>query len=711
MIGNAPGFKLSEEEETKLTAFIREELDKCDDRRDRMLKKLRDYEKQYEAPYEGEASFPWPKSANPKAGVTQYTTDSIFSILVNALRQNRKPWIVESNDQALQDMLTSSEALLEWEAHNERGLNLWPSFRPSGLESCKFGTGVVKVPWEIKTERVRFYSDVPGEKIKENVKKARESKKRLDNAVVMESISESVETLKVIEKDVTTQGPKMVYVPFADFLYPLGYKRIQECPWVAERFQVMSEPELEDIAKDLGWDKEAVEKVKGHWHTLSEDREDKDESDKATGQDEGDINVNSFFQIWMKWRFEKDPLTKEDKPPTKKWLITYHRCSGTIMRKETHPYDSGIWPYFGFDYVRRTGKILGRGIPASIESEDKEINTIRKQRRDAATAAVCMIGKARRDSGLDEENTEIWPLKIFFMDEPKEDLIFQNIGQGIDISTLIADEDSVRGYVERKTGLTEFNMGKDMGNLARGRAAATPVIAQMRENMRRLSDVLANWRETLGDIGLHILELYRQFSPFGKIFTMLGPEKGDAMERFLLLPQEPLRGRLIVRSTATDEIMNEEIHRQTLLLVNGMMKEYYKQIMELATALSNPNAPPELKTAAMDVANASYEMMETILEEFKVRNAAKYLVRLPESFTALSKESQLDWVKAAVNMLKGKGATVELVDTTQQAPAQTPPAAPGGPLPLPAAQPQVTAPAGVSAIPPAPAPAAVPSTV
>ncbi len=698
-------FKLPEEEEKKLKGYIHERLEDCKEGRDLLDTKLRKLEKQYESVYEGESNFPWPKSANPRAGVTQYCVDSIFAILLNVLRQNRKPWVVESNDAALQDILEACEDLLQWEAMNERGLNLWPSFRPGGLESCKFGTGILKVVWEKKQERVRFYSNRPDDKIKQNVKKARENKERLTSVTILEGIKTDESAIEMKERDVVTQGPKMTYIPFADFFYPLGYNTIQKCPWVAERFRVKSDLELEDLADELNWDKEAVEKVKSHWHSLSEDREDVEPSDKATGQDESDIDVNTFFEFWMKWRFEKDPLTEEEKPPTHKYVITYHAATGTIMCRVPHPNDSGIWPYFGVDYTRRTGKIKARGVPETIESEEKEINTIRKQRRDAATAAVCNIILARRDSGLDEENTELFPQKILFMDNPKEDMQIENMGRGIDIAALIADEDSVRGYVERKTGLTEFNMGKDMGSIAKGRAAATSMMAQIRENQRRLSDVLANWRETLSDIGLHVLELYRQYAPFGKIFTMLGAEKGDAMEKFLLLPQEPLRGRLLVRSTATDEVMNEEIRRQSTLLVNGILNEYYKQVMELATALSNPNAPPEIKQTAMAVAESSRLKMDTILEEFRIRGKEKLLITLPKSFDDLSKEAQMDWVKGAVNMLKGKGATIDLVDTTQQGQGTTPPAAPGSPLPMPpAAQPYVTAPPGVSVTPLAVAP-------
>lgn len=675
-----PTLTLSAEDEEKLLSFLEGELSRLAPRRDRFHRKLRQWKKQYESVHEGESNFPWPKSANPKTGVTQYVTDTMHTVTFNVLKANRQPWYVETDDPDLEGITRPAEEILRHEALNERGLNLWPMSEPAMLERWQAGSGVVKADWEVRREQVRLYEGVPGAELKERAKKAtREG--RIDKAEVAKAIR--VEGLKIVDREIVEQGPSVKHVPLIDFWYPLGYRNLQDMPWVAERFRCFGEMDLEEEAAANDWPEEKVRKVKDFQAMQGVEREELEESDRASGTEDAEEEAVTFFEFWLKFRFNRDPLTRDESKAVRKYKCWFHPDSRTILAVKPHPNNNGIWPYFDFHCSRRTDKWLSRGMCAVLESDEKEMNAIHKQRRDAATAANTVIAKARRDCGLDEETAELWPMKVLFMDDPKQDLIFETLGRELNILALIQEEETTLRGIERKTGLTEFNLGRDMGNVAKGRAAAASVMAQLRENLRRLSKVLDNDRATLSGMGMHILELYQQHRPFGWVVSTLGAEKGQALEEFFLLPQVPMRGRVFVRCTATDEVMNEEIRRQSILLVNGMMGAYYKQMTELVTMMGNPNAPMEVRRIAMAIADGANALMEEILESFHIRRRKELLVEFPKSFNDLSEQTATDMVKQMVNQLKGKGVPLELVDTRQTGQPTVPAAAPQAPQPIP----------------------------
>lgn len=152
-----------------------------------------------------------------------------------------------------------------------------------------------------------------------------------------------------------------------------------------------------------------------------------------------------------------------------------------------------------------------------------------------------------------------------------------------------------------------------------------------------------------------------------------------------MLPQVPLRGRMAVVCTVSNETLNEEVRRQALLLTNNMMQAYYKQMIELVTTLSNPNAPPDIKAISMKVAKGATVLIEEILEAFGIRRRDELTLDPPKTFADLSPQARMELVKQMVNILKGEGAPVELIDTTQQPQPQAPAAAPGAPVPVPQA--------------------------
>ncbi|MDI6808965.1 MAG: hypothetical protein QME66_08300 [Candidatus Eisenbacteria bacterium] len=699
-ITRLPPFLPAEEDEKDILEFLKDELQAQERKRQRLHAKIADWEKQYESIHEGESNFPWPRSANPKTGLTQYVVDTVFSIQMNVLKANRLPFICDAKDRRLLPICKPSEEYLQWCADNDKDLNLWPSIEPAVLECLQIGTSLIKGVFEINEETVRLFRNVNFSKLWDNATKEMERAARGNGAISKAELMKGMgsKTLEMIERTVEVSATRLYHVPLVDFWFPLGYRELQHMPWVAERFRARSRRGVENYIEEHGWIKERTDKIKESWKSAGEERRELAEEDRATGTEEATEQVNTFFEVWFEWRFKVDPWTKRktSKPKRRRWVLWFHPETETILGVLPHPYNNNIWPFFDFHCQRRKNKFLSRGFCAMFESEDSESNAIHKQRRDAATAANTILVKARKNSGLTTENTTIWPNKVFFMDDPEKDMMMEVIGRQLDIQSMINEEQLLQAQVERKSGISELNSGRDMSQIAKGRASATAFMAGLRENLRRFSKILDNFRSAVGGIGMHTLELAQQHAPLGKIFSILGPD-GAPLERFFLLPQMPLRGRLFVKCSASTENMNEEIRRQAILLTNNMLTGYYKQMMELAGMMSNPNAPPEVKLLAGKIAEGMNVITEEFLEAFGIRRKNELLVELPPNLSSMSPEMATQIIKQQVNMLKAKGAPIELIDTREQGQPQTPAALPQSPVPLPPAPQQGAAPPQQSA--------------
>ena len=72
-----------------------------------------------------------------------------------------------------------------------------------------------------------------------------------------------------------------------------------------------------------------------------------------------------------------------------------------------------------------------------------------------------------------------------------------------------------------------------------------------------------------------------------------------------------------IHVTASSNAINKDADRQNAVTLANLLAPYYEKMLQLVTTVSNPMAPPEVRSTALKIAAATSELIDRIIRTFE----------------------------------------------------------------------------------------------
>lgn len=577
---------LSEDQEKRLVAFIREGINDAEAARQGLLQDVRIWRRNYLLkPEQKIKTFPWIKSSNVVTQITPTHVDAIHARIKNTLSAFEDLWATRLNAGEGEAFLDPLRRYLRYVQDNEI------EFDQNGgqvlLQTVKLGTCTAKCIYTVDKRPDKTY-DVNG---------------------------------KVVKRDLLIKdGFDFRAIDFEDLLVPPSARHPQTAQWICHYFR-RTWGELKWREHNGIFREAKLEEIKNNFHTMMSRRQNqaKEEKERDQGiqrlaQTDARYAEHDMAELWMFYDIDDDGYDEHI-------VVTYHLLSEKILRIVYNWNESGKRPFFRFRYWEQEDSYYGMGVAQMLQQSQYEIDMIHNQRNDNATIANMRAFKAKRGAGI-TPGTNIYPGKVFILDNPETDLVDFALGEVYPSST--NNEVIARDYAERRTGISDFNLGVEAKQIKRTPAATT--LAVIQESNKRFDLVVRDIRATTKELGWYIVEQTAQEKPFEKIRRALGPKAGTVVTALLQLPYTEIQQRVIIDISATSAALNKETELQKIMTVFGLTTEYFQGIVGLAQMLIQSGLPPPFVQLATQMADVSKELVS---RAFKLSDLLALAEKIP----------------------------------------------------------------------------------
>lgn len=522
-------------------------------------------------PEEEQKQFPFVGAANLALPVIATDVDTVFSRLMGILFAAENLWSCRPLNDRMVQYAPRLQEFLQWAQNAE--LNVYPAVADWLIELCKLGTGILKTRYTRESKRVYQFRET-------------------DQGVV-----EQIAQLLIRDH------PVVNHVSLFDFLVPASALDIQSAPWVAERLN-LTYGQLQNrvragIYQDAGltnwWAKDKGSRQLELMQQLDAYRP----------------GIGDKFTLWEGW-LDFD-ISGIGEPMA--LVATIHLPSMSLLRVDYNPFFNQEKPYSDAKYLRQEKRFYGIGLCEMLDQFQDEISTMHNQRLDNATLANSSMFKARKGSGI-KQDEPVFPGRWFLLDD-MGDVETLQMGQRFD--STVPYEQLTLSYARGRTGVTDYISGAD--NPSIGYGTATTAVQQLREGTKRFDQVLRECRRCLGSVGQQAVELYQQYNQNGKEYLAMGQEDGTVVHQILQFPMELLRTSIGIELTATSAALNKEVEIRTNQLIMQMVMQFYQQIMMGVSYMVNPQMPPEIRQLAFEMVQGGTILMRRILDSYGVQDA------------------------------------------------------------------------------------------
>src|SRR5262245_22975074 len=519
---------LTETEKSRLTDYLDLEFREAVVDHESLENQIDEWNKAYLGePAARRKDFPWENACNVVIPLIGIHTDSIVARIVNTIFSVEPLWTARPLIKSLDDVAKPLEDFLDWSRRQE--YDAYGTIRSWVLEVVKYGWGYIKVPWEVATLRT-FRIGAGG---------------------------------KPEPIDRIVRRPRPQHVLLIDILCQVGIEDdINQAEWMAHRVR-LTDGQLRWREYDGVY--EDVDKVIARKEDISNITE------MLAGPGEevpSRTKLNTFYETWIDFPLKNGGLPEP-------LVITYHPGSRTVMRAIYNPHADNRRPFFKGKFLDQEGRRAGVGIAQQLWQLQEELSTIHRQEVDNSTIANTKFFVGRR--GAVRNTTRIWPGRFLTVPDPSKDLIPMSMG---DIgNSLQALETSALSYAERRSGVTDYQLGRESSILG-GRATATGTLAIIQEGNRRFDLNIRDIRDTLGKVGQMVLLLNAQYRPREMAYFVEG-EDGKWVERALNLPDDFIADGIGIELTASTATINKEIEKQGLITVMGLVTQHYQQVISM----------------------------------------------------------------------------------------------------------------------------------
>jgi len=306
-------------------------------------------------------------------------------------------------------------------------------------------------------------------------------------------------------------------------------------------------------------------------------------------QQKGALQKAEILEWWGKYDINDDGFLED--------IIVSIKNRKKGIRIDNNTYE-GQAPLFPIRIIRNQKLIYGKVVAQVLESQQNELNTLRRQRIDFNNLILRAPLKARRTADIDWEDLFIAPDKIWKMDDPNDvvPIQFPNIPQ-----TGYMEETYDKQDMQQAVGAVDPLMGMSPG----GRQTATGMTILTSEGATRMKDYVIDVSEDIMKLTNFIIYVLKKFKKEKKeVISRLNIQKWDE------LTKDDLKEKYTIKTNITNVITNTDLRIQlliNLLNIGGKIPgvnvaEFFRQILNLAEVKSvDKILSPEEKEIEKDI--------------------------------------------------------------------------------------------------------------
>ncbi|MGD9552127.1 MAG: hypothetical protein AB7V60_03350, partial [Candidatus Caldatribacteriota bacterium] len=478
-----------------------------------------------------EKNTPWVGASNLHIPITQIVVDTITSTIANSILGNSPIVTVRPYPELgvdVEEAARKLEFFLNYAIREEiRGFR--QVFTQWVRQAVLYGTAILKVVWSAETRNIKVRDFLEGGKKLITVK--------------------------------TYDAPRLCVVDLENFIIPSFARDIQDAPFVAERIfvplQVLKQREKEGFYSGID------ELVTMMYQPSEVERQGADELGVRYPQLIEGVDI---YDYWGGYDLDGDGYEEE-------YHIVMAADQPKILRIEEPPYYHGKRPYVRYNFLREPNQFYGIGVGQMIQHLQEEINAIHNQRMDNVNLIINKVFKYRPNEYFEDPDDIIFApgskIPVNEMDD-----IMPLVTGDVPVSSY-NEEQIVRDYIERLTGVTDFSLGR-IPSTAR-RTPATLGVAVIAEGNKKLQERLILLQESLEEVLDMVQWLYYQFIPQEKVF------KAPGASVLMTITPEDLRHQYRFDITGADVTTSKEIRFQQSL-------QMYALLSNNPIVASNPKA-------------------------------------------------------------------------------------------------------------------------
>jgi hypothetical protein len=422
----------------------------------------------------------------------------------------------------------------------------------------------------------------------------------------------------VSENTIIKSVPSMDAWAPEDFYWPLTFDNTQTMPWLSFRSWLTADRvarmqaqnklfRMEDSIKALG------RRTRTRSIPTPSGLEVREKRERAAGLNVVDTAMLELHEMWME--FPMDPTGElSTQGASQKMKVVFDPMQlPTIESMKVlmlHPFMHYRWPAVTGSYERRPHTLPGLGIPQQIGDLNDILDTIHNQNLDQAHVATADIIAHPNADQYTDQLARVWPGKRIGV--PDSDAI-KAIPMGTLKASSVALEAVIRNYMERRTFLSDFAMGRSPSPSAR--TSATGTIAQIQEGNKHFDASMKDIRRGLEEVGYQVMELCAQLQPASDIAAALGEQVAREVDQ-VIRGAGPIRRNVAIEISATTALLNKDTERQNSMLLFNIWTNYANQLFALAEKMSTPGMPPNMKRLSTILSEKAGNLMGDISKTF-----------------------------------------------------------------------------------------------
>lgn len=543
--------------------------------------------------YEGkrpERSFPWKGASNVHIPLVAIHGSAIHARFMTTIFGSEPVWRVRARSPEQQDFATVATDYLEWARQNQ--FDFYNVVRDFAWDAIKFGLGIIRTGWT----------------------------RRVGPLLAYEYAKDG--TFQIVERDdvVIEDKPLLESVRPDRFIWPQGYDHVQKCPWIAFALR-MSPDEVKQAYDDKYFDRgRGIEDLCGveasHIDQIKADAE------RIVAPTYETLEI---YEVWAKRRLPGKG--------TQIVQMVIEPRTNTLLRYRLNPYFHGKYPVVIGRLEVREHSITGLGIADQIGDLNESSNTVHNQMIDATTVSICQMFGVRAGSMTEDALTDIHPGKRIPFTNPED---IKEISLGPLKATSLPIEEVNRNYSERRSGISDFGLGREPTPSRRGTATGTLAIIQ--EGNKKFDYQIRDMREALGELGGMILSMIQQNNPQGIATEILGKDGQSFRPIHLVFPADPIDRIALVEVVAGSPSLNRQSQRQDAISLFQIMMTVYAQAAQLGQQIQMTPSPA-MQALYIQIARGAEIMLKELFNAFENRRADEIIPQLEEIYDQIGAET------------------------------------------------------------------------
>ena len=302
-------------------------------------------------------------------------------------------------------------------------------------------------------------------------------------------------------------------------------------------------------------------------------------------------------------------------------ILVYSLDARRLIRAIYNPYFGKFRHLVKIPFLVQPHEVHGMGVAEQVIQFQEIASTAINQVVDAATAANAGIVVTDPESSLARDG-EIHPGKIIISETPDKTKVM-NLSEPSSALQLVVE---FAGRMQQvRSAVSDYNLGLESGVVG-SRATATGTTALIGQGNLRFNVSIDEMKNQIQELIYLTIQQEQQFRP-----------RGTPLPDGTLLqwPKEDPRLGLGLSIRLTSDQINREAEIQSYQLLFGMLNEYYMRFMQAVGLIMDPNFPPPMKVAAIQVINASQNIVKRMVERFSIENVDEVVPSIMQAMQAM----------------------------------------------------------------------------